>query len=316
MPNIPCELFNTHPTDTFMRTRIRIRKAGTAMDSSQFKTLAQSLLKDSTLADFIITCGDDTYNIHRAIVACHSEYFKALFEGTYEACLSLSLCRTTSVPPSVSLTLVQESKKREIELKEDNPHAVKLMIDYFYGFDYEDSHDTITAFSNILELNAAVYVVADKYQVPDLKKLAVKHFAKAAPDSALRRESPKEAIKLAFTGTPATDRALRDLVLEYWMVFAKILTEDSATTSSIAQEVPEFAAEALNKTAETTSLRFYTECSASKYTTNKFVDVSRIPEMLTCTCYSCGKLTSNHRPLKIIREETALEPFWVTISDQ
>lgn len=48
---------------------------------------------------------------------------------------------------------------------EDKPHAIKPMIDYFYRFDYKDGHDKITGFSNPLELNAAAYIVADKYDV-------------------------------------------------------------------------------------------------------------------------------------------------------
>lgn len=54
-----------------------------AMEGTQFKAFAESLLKDSSLADFEISCGSDTYQVHRVILACHSQYFKSLFEGKF-----------------------------------------------------------------------------------------------------------------------------------------------------------------------------------------------------------------------------------------
>lgn len=50
--------------------------------------------------------------------------------------------------------------------------AIKLMSDYFYSSD---------GFSNSLQLHAAIYAVAEYYNVPGLEKLAAERFAEAAP---------------------------------------------------------------------------------------------------------------------------------------
>lgn len=196
-------------------------------------------------------------------------------------------------------------------MKEDDPHAVKLMIDYFYGCDYDDAPENIIDFSNVLELNAAVYVVADKYQVPDLKKLACKRFADAAPASALRNEDPSKAIILAFNSTPTTDRPLRDLVLDYWITFAEVLVLDRGPAlTSIAREAPDFAAEALLRHVQGSTLTF-TTCPDSYHPPQS---AKGVVEVFNKRCARHRQLLSEHEVLTASRSSEWV-PFWVKRSD-
>lgn len=288
------------PLDSQLRTPTRIDEA---MDSTDFKTHAQSLFKDGTLSDYSVKCGGSTYQVHRVFVATHSEYFRALFRGDYEASLIISTCIHQLV-----LTYKQENHGNSIELKEDNPAAVKLMIDYFYGFDYDDTYENITAFNNILELNAAVYVTADKYGVPDLKDLAVEHFKKAARASAARGEDPKEAIRLAFTGTPPTDRDLRDVVLDYWKALAsKPVNQGPHIAFMIAQEVPEFAAEALQTLAMPSKLYYTARCADKGVNTRWANDYDEIFHHL---CFFCRRLIIEHPTFQITHKDDSWKLFW------
>ncbi|KAK4505493.1 hypothetical protein PRZ48_003456 [Zasmidium cellare] len=259
------------------------------MDATQFKIFAKSLLKDSSLADFEIKCDQDSYQVHRVILACHSRYFKALFAGEYS-----------------------ESSKRCIVLQDDDPNAVKLMIDYFYGFDYEDAHDKITGFSNPLELNAAIYTIADKYDVPDLKKLAVKHFARAAPHSAFREESPVEAIRMIYTGTPSTDRHLRDLAIQYWMSFSGAFSggQGAKIATGLAHEVPEFAAETLLLHIKPWADRFEATC-VPQIGDRAYMSVKTVHEVFHQKCPNCRKFMSEHTSLKATRHSHSWSPFWL-----
>ncbi|KAK5121590.1 hypothetical protein LTR85_004762 [Meristemomyces frigidus] len=123
------------------------------MESAKFKTVAQSLLKDSTFADFVIKCGWKEYKVHRFILSCHSDYFKKCFEGKF-----------------------LESESRIIEVHEDDAEAVELMIGYFYAFDYSDEPKPEAKLKNSTLVNAVVYAIADKYEITDLKPLAMKKF--------------------------------------------------------------------------------------------------------------------------------------------
>lgn len=117
--------------------------------------------------------------VHRLVFASHSKYFETLFEKGFKV-IQTPRARLARL----RLTLLQESEERSIELKEDDLSVIKLMIDYFCLFYYEDDYDKLKGFSYPLELNAAVYIVDDEYDVPDLKRLALKKFVRAAPSSA------------------------------------------------------------------------------------------------------------------------------------
>ena len=87
--------------------------------------------------------------------------------------------------------MFEEAGSGRVELKEDRVEAVERMITYFYTFDYEDSvrirplpeiEDPKPA--TTAEINAHVYAVADKYDVPALKSLALEKFRAECQDIA------------------------------------------------------------------------------------------------------------------------------------
>ncbi|KAF1831388.1 hypothetical protein BDW02DRAFT_56675 [Decorospora gaudefroyi] len=72
------------------------------------------LLISGDHSDFVITCGSDTHNVHKAIVCARSKFLKA----------------AERFP-------VQEAAGAKVDLSEDEPAIVKLAIQYFYEADYE-----------------------------------------------------------------------------------------------------------------------------------------------------------------------------------
>lgn len=66
---------------------------------------------------------------------------------------------------------MQESQRGVLELQEDDPDAVELMMHYCYNLDY-----TLSTATNPICSHASVCVVADKYDVPDLDKIAAQKF--------------------------------------------------------------------------------------------------------------------------------------------
>lgn len=67
-----------------------------------------------------------------------------------------------------------ESQKRRIDLKEDDPSMVELMVRFFYTFDY----DYISAQPDVplLSLHIRVFIIADRYEVLKLKSIALGRF--------------------------------------------------------------------------------------------------------------------------------------------
>ncbi|KAL5115329.1 hypothetical protein ACEQ8H_006774 [Pleosporales sp. CAS-2024a] len=85
----------------------------------------KSILASGEYSDFIITCKGDVYNVHKAIVCARSGFFK----------------RAEKFPGKISITIVlsrmfKESEEGKVDLPEDNPELVKLLVHYLYAGEY------------------------------------------------------------------------------------------------------------------------------------------------------------------------------------
>ncbi|KAF1978713.1 hypothetical protein BU23DRAFT_186363 [Bimuria novae-zelandiae CBS 107.79] len=78
------------------------------------------LLKTGKHSDFTITCGDKTWNVHRAVICSQSEFFDA------------------------SARFGKEAVEAKVGLPEDHPEIVEYMIQYMYQQDYRVPSDDST----------------------------------------------------------------------------------------------------------------------------------------------------------------------------
>ncbi|KAF5709422.1 hypothetical protein FMUND_10115 [Fusarium mundagurra] len=90
-----------------------------ATQSAQSKALV-NLLKTGDYSDLTITCGEDQYHVHKALICPRSKFFKAACDGKFKVC--------------------------EIDLPDDDPAAVRMMIEYLY-------HDTYVPAVTIIHRN-------------------------------------------------------------------------------------------------------------------------------------------------------------------
>lgn len=113
--------------------------------------------------------------------------------------------------------MFKEAQQRKIDLKEDDPNIVELMVKFFYTFDY-DNAPTPPEISP-LGLHARIYTIADKYEVLVLKSIAL------AKLKSCLSASYKDA-KIMVEGTygvtearphPSCDTLLHDLMIEAWL---------------------------------------------------------------------------------------------------
>ncbi|KAF2648423.1 hypothetical protein K491DRAFT_784088 [Lophiostoma macrostomum CBS 122681] len=76
------------------------------------------LLESGKHSDFIVTCGNDTYNVHKAIICPRCDFF----DGASRFGKASS---------------VIEAENNAVELVDDDPEIVKHMMQYIYTLDYE-----------------------------------------------------------------------------------------------------------------------------------------------------------------------------------
>lgn len=147
----------------------------------------------------------------------------------------------------------QEGKTNRVELKEDLVEVVEKMIEFFYTFNYNDKMPESSDGSKPLktngrpviqsQMNAHVYALAEKYQIEELKALALEKFRETNPSS--------RALVLGATWTvykdielPNDDRALKDAVTEMWIVGSPDWwdTDGPGDVESFFREMPFFGA--------------------------------------------------------------------------
>ncbi|OCK75339.1 hypothetical protein K432DRAFT_466403 [Lepidopterella palustris CBS 459.81] len=189
----------------------------------EFMITIQGLLSSGEYSDFTITCGDDTYAVHKAIICPRSDFFaKAVKFG-------------------------KEAEENKIVLVEDEPEIVKLMIQYLYELDYDepklptldissDDDLELTAFKELaiikggkhkaakpaapatdrnpmmLITHAKVYAIADKYNILGLKEVVIDKFEEECKYSWDDPAFPM-AIGVIFESTPNIDKGLRDIAV-------------------------------------------------------------------------------------------------------
>jgi hypothetical protein len=113
-----------------------------------------------------------------------------------------------------------------INLEEEDPEIFERVVKFMYTSDYNDSLGsaitkvTRTAStksgtaSQALIVNTKVYISAEKWDIPALKKLAVKKFEDALPKKG-KLSSFAESLRLMFEETPESDRLLKNVALKF-----------------------------------------------------------------------------------------------------
>lgn len=134
----------------------------------------------------------------------------------------------------------QESQTGEIHLPDDEPSAIMRMLAFLYTGEYDDDDESksllsvnsihSTALTNLSAAEAqnndkdhfvkrminqaAVYGIADKYDIQDLKTLAHRSFILLGcgiiPEKFM---DLSEVVDTVYNSTPASDRNLRDIVV-------------------------------------------------------------------------------------------------------
>jgi hypothetical protein len=135
----------------------------------------------------------------------------------------------------LNIYFIQESISGVIDL-EDHPTIVNAVLRYLYVFDYSDDGDRDLP---QMVFNVKVYALADKYDIPKLKPLAIEKFEKVAKanwnttDFAL-------SISAIYESTPSSDRGLRDPAVKLAARHSNKLLMENKVFEEMMAEVAEF----------------------------------------------------------------------------
>lgn len=144
-----------------------------------------------------------------------------------------------------------------VDLAEEEPCMVAKLVHYLYNFDYDDEdivgkHDdgqyaqqgSRGYKSTRIATNAALYIMADVYNVTGLKSLAKAKFSLALPNG-WNGEDFSEVIRTIYQSIPPGDRDMRGCMLPVIRAHWQEL-RNSEPFMEVVREIPDFAVDLID----------------------------------------------------------------------
>jgi hypothetical protein len=198
-------------TSTLQHRGIQV---SSAIERDRQKLTLYSYFQDGKFSDFTILCDGKEYPVHRCFIAPQSKYLERACAGMFK-----------------------EGAECKIELKEDLTSMVDRMVYYFYNFDYYNgSHSTKMVETKpwpALFVHIQMYSIADKYDVPGLRTLALEKFktftSGPAVTCGILTNATHAINKLEL---PESDTALRNNLVDAWLLgdFARTFIVEQPTS--------------------------------------------------------------------------------------
>lgn len=194
-----------------------------------------SSLDDDSHADLTLVSCAKEYSAHRVIVCPQSSVIARKL---------LSKFRSTKQDPSCDSCGV--TPRHRFDFSQDDPRAVDCLIQYFYRQDYQSGYrglatkdsspgetegtippphlDEDSIDDSYPTFHVRVYALAEFYEVPALKELALEKFNKVIQDSS-RLGRLLDGVEEAYESTIEEDRGLRDAVVDFFYNHSDLVDE-------------------------------------------------------------------------------------------
>ncbi|KAI7467862.1 hypothetical protein D0860_01894 [Hortaea werneckii] len=196
-----------------------------ADDKLQHATLLNGLKRafaSEEHSDVTIICQDRQWKAHKFLLCAQSEWFRKACAGPWK-----------------------EGKSGRITLKDD-PQVVDALLHWLYNFDYGD-YGNLQDHCCPIVLDVRVYAAADKYLLPNLKRLAAEKFEKHAKAEG-ESDGFVKAIQEAYDVVLESDRTLKKIIIDVASKHKLALLHPSKGSEffkRLTAELPEFGKDLL-----------------------------------------------------------------------
>ncbi|KAK5674687.1 hypothetical protein LTS10_012688 [Elasticomyces elasticus] len=167
------------------------------------------IFKTGQYSDLTIKCGERVWHVHKVIVCPQSPFFARACDGGFK-----------------------EAEDNTVALKkaEDDPSVVQAMLSYLYTTEYSDEEQDQDMIPAII-LNIHLHVIADKYEIPGLEKLAASKFKKRAKKE-WDTKSFADAATLIYTSVVDRDNQLKEVVMSVATEHADALSDPASPSGA------------------------------------------------------------------------------------
>ncbi|WPB01084.1 uncharacterized protein RHO25_005704 [Cercospora beticola] len=147
---------------------------------------AQANIAD--LTDFVISCGEREWRVHKFLLRLHNGPLAAACQGDWK-----------------------EAQQGRIDLSADPASAIDALVQYLYRFDYEVP---ATESDRELSLHTQVLIAADKYKLHDLAELAETKFGESIRFIEEPHDDLADALAIAY-GAPDTTTTIQEAIFKH-----------------------------------------------------------------------------------------------------
>lgn len=163
-------------------------------DLDELRSLLKRIMLSNEHSDITIFCGDYHHRVHRAIISAQSEVLAAMCNANF-------VVRTTTRKYVLKIAnKQQEGKTGQINLPDDDPEAINIMVQELYGQSYKNTRPNLEDYGDDRALmNLSVYACADKYNIHSLRMCAEEEF-KAWASRSQRTESWAHVVEKVWEG--------------------------------------------------------------------------------------------------------------------
>ena len=173
---------------------------------------------------------------------------------------------------------VQEQFTNVIDLDNDEPIPVEMMLKYFYTGKYNEPVNETKEPRPHLQIQVQTYILADKYDVPTLMGLIEKKF-RSTLGKGLAPEEYLSVVSNVYT-IPTPANTLRVIVAEYARTRIRDMMQSAHldVLRATLHDVPEFAFDIIQLFANDTLIGHCHSCGPNQGA-----------EALQARCKTCGK---------------------------
>ncbi|TVY24589.1 hypothetical protein LHYA1_G006306 [Lachnellula hyalina] len=209
---------------------------------AQAKSVVDTIARcfdNGTYSDLTIKCHYRSWKVHRVVVCSQSTVLHAACMTGFKVIIQERSSFSSKSDPT------QEQYTGVIDLDDDDPVAVEILLKYFYTGKYNEPIDEMKELRQQLQVQVLTYNLADKYDVLALMGLAAKRFKSTLNDGPTTVEYlsvisdvyaiPTSTNSLRVTATEHARANFRDM----------IQSDDSEVLRTTLQDIPEFAFDVL-----------------------------------------------------------------------
>ena len=206
-------------------------------------------------ADLTVKCGTLDVQAHSHVLCQESSYFKVICKGGFLVCSNYAVLKQKPL-----LTTFQEEYTQELNLPAEEEFLIRRLLCFCYttGYNdgpYDDENDPppqieAPPYVNRLNLNAEMYNIADKYDIPSLKEKAAARFDAAIREMLANKGKDQhtdaslvdeiiDAIPTIYASTPDEDHHLRGRAVKVVLCHLRDF-QDHPDLKDLMAAVPEF----------------------------------------------------------------------------